>query len=45
VALAAMNARVHVLVTADKDFTDADQPIGQQLTIMLPGTFLREKMG
>ncbi len=45
VALAAINAQVDCFITQDKDFTDPGEPIHQHLTILLPGTFLREHMG
>ncbi|MBP8973356.1 MAG: PIN domain-containing protein [Anaerolineae bacterium] len=48
IALAAINARVGLLVSQDRDFTDegeSTQELHQRLTIMLPGTFLREHMG
>ena len=48
VALAAINTKVDLLVTQDKDFTDRDEStkaLHEKLTIMLPGTFLRERMG
>ena len=48
VALAAHSAKVDYLLTQDKDFTDEDdstKKVRQLLTIILPGTFLREYMG
>jgi predicted nucleic acid-binding protein len=48
VALAAINAGVDLLITQDRDFTDeaeSTQELHQRLTIVLPGTFLREYMG
>ena len=48
VALAAINTQADCLVTQDKDFTDKDEStteLRRRLTIMLPGTFLREHMG
>ena len=48
IALAAINARVNLFVTQDTDFTAQDastEALRKQLTIMLPGTFLREHMG
>ena len=48
VALAALNAKVDLLITQDRDFTDqieSTQELHQRLTILLPGTFLREYMG
>lgn len=45
VALAAINAHVDYLVTSDKDFTDPNEPIRQQIAVLLPGTFLRHYMG
>lgn len=48
IALAAIKAGVDCLVTQDRDFTDRDQSteeLHRQLTVMLPGTFLREVMG
>jgi uncharacterized protein len=44
-ALAAIKAQVDCLITTDKDFTDRtaeNEPLHQQLRILLPGTFLRE---
>lgn len=45
VALAAIKAKVDYLVTSDKDFTDPNEPIRNQLNVRLPGSFLREFMG
>lgn len=48
VALAAINAQVDFLITQDRDFTDEDESteaVRQLLNIILPGTFLRERMG
>jgi putative PIN family toxin of toxin-antitoxin system len=45
VALAAMNARVDILVTQDKDLTAPDAPIRAHVTVMLPAQFLRQIMG
>jgi predicted nucleic acid-binding protein len=48
IALAAINAQVDCLVTQDRDFTDRDKStkeLHRKLTILLPGTFLREHMG
>lgn len=45
VGLAAINARVDILVSLDKDLTDPSEPIHKRLKILLPGTFLREYMG
>ena len=48
IAIAAINAQVDCFVTTDKDFTDKTKEntvLHQRLNIMLPGTFLREKMG
>lgn len=48
IALTAINAGVDVYVTSDRDFTDRDEStekLHQRLTILLPGTFLREHMG
>ncbi|MCZ7539414.1 MAG: PIN domain-containing protein [Anaerolineae bacterium] len=48
VALAALNAKVDLLITQDRDFTDeaeSTQELHRRLTIVLPGTFLREYMG
>lgn len=45
VAVAAMVAKVDYLISQDTDLTSPDQPVHQLIKIMLPGTFLREKMG
>lgn len=48
VALAAIQHEVDLLITQDRDFTDHDEStekLHQQLSIMLPGTFLRLHMG
>lgn len=48
VAWAAISAQVDLLVTQDRDFTDHDESTAElhrRLSIMLPGTFLREYMG
>lgn len=45
VGLAAINAKVDMLVSLDKDLTDQNEPIHHWLKILLPGTFLREYMG
>lgn len=48
VALAALNASVDYLVSEDKDLTTKDSTtaeLHQQLSVLLPGTFLREVMG
>lgn len=44
VALSAIKADVDYLVSTDKDLTETDEPIHQQLKVLLPGTFLREHM-
>lgn len=48
VALAAIHAHVDFLITQDTDFTDIDDStakLHQLLTILIPGTFLRQYMG
>ena len=45
VALSAIQAQVDYLITQDKDFTDPNERLHQQLKLILPGTFLREHMG
>ena len=45
VALSAIQAQVDYLITQDKDFTDPNELLHQQLKLILPGTFLREHMG
>jgi predicted nucleic acid-binding protein len=45
VALGAINAEVDYLITQDKDMTDPQAPVHQQLQVILPGTFLRQHMG
>jgi predicted nucleic acid-binding protein len=48
VALSAIKADVDLFITQDRDFTDQDEStyeLHQRLTILLPGTFLREYMG
>lgn len=48
VALAAINAGVDILISQDTDFTDQDETtkeLRQRLTILRPGTFLRQHMG
>ena len=48
VALAAIQAKVDFLISQDKDITAQDastEQLRQLLTIILPGTFLREYMG
>ena len=45
VALAAINAQVDCFITQDKDLTGPNEPIHQYLTVLLPGTFLRDHMG
>ena len=45
VALAAINANADYLVTQDKDLTEASEPIHQYVSVLLPGTFLRQHMG
>jgi predicted nucleic acid-binding protein len=47
IALAAINTNVDFLISQDTDFTDKDastEELHKQLTIILPGTFLREHM-
>ena len=47
VALSAINAQVYCLITQDRDFTDRDastEELHRRLTVVLPGTFLREYM-
>ena len=45
IALAAIDAEVDYFVSDDKDFTDPDQPIHRQLSVLQSGTFLNEVMG
>ena len=45
VALSAIEAQIDYLITQDKDFTDPNERLHQQLNVILPGTFLREHMG
>ena len=48
IAIAAISAGVDCFVSEDKDFTSRDQAnaeLHQKLTVMLPGTFLRQVMG
>jgi len=45
VALAAIKAQVDYLVSSDKDLTEPNEALHQRLTVLLPGTFLREHMG
>lgn len=48
IAVAAIDAGVDFLVSEDKDFTDRGETTGQlheQLTVVLPGTFLRQVLG
>lgn len=48
IAVAAINAGVDYFVSEDKDFTARDQTtarLHQKITVMLPGTFLRQVMG
>jgi predicted nucleic acid-binding protein len=48
VALAAIHAGVDLLISQDTDLTARDEStkaLHQQLTVMLPGTFLRQYMG
>lgn len=45
VALAALNAQVDYLVSDDKDLTALNQPVHQQLRVLLSGTFLNAVMG
>lgn len=45
VALTAIGAKIDYFVTQDKDFTDSTAPIRDRVAVLLPGTFLRERMG
>ena len=45
VALSAIQAQVDYLITQDRDFTDPNPRLHEQLNVILPGTFLRELMG
>ena len=45
VALAAIKAKVDVLVSLDKDLTTPGEPVHQYLKVLLPAVFLREHMG
>ncbi len=45
VALSAIQAQVDYLITQDRDFTDPNPRLHEQLKVILPGTFLREHMG
>jgi predicted nucleic acid-binding protein len=44
VALAAINAKVDLLVSLDKDLTAPDEPVHQFVKIILPTVFLRQYM-
>lgn len=48
IALAAIKAQVDYLISEDKDLTARDETtarLHEKLTVMLPGTFLRQVMG
>lgn len=45
VALSAIQAQVDYLISQDKDLTEPNERLHQQLKVILPGAFLRHHMG